>query len=161
MHTTADIFAHSASAVRWTKFDQSKKKNVSIKKLKKQWKKLTHGKRQANGKFSKNLNFADNTTYITNRVNSARNVCSSMLNTCVTKKTKGSINVFKNVKYYASKGTASKYKSKSKKKKYLKNGNGGNGYAIYKDISSIYGIDNRTSTKCKCRFCSKEDKWKR
>ena len=150
MHTTADIFAHSTSAVRWKKIDQSKKKkkkNVSIKKLKKQRKKLTHGKRQANGKFSKNLNFADNTTYIPNRINSARSVCSSILNTCITKKTKGSIIVFKNVKYYASKGTASKYKSKSKKKKYLKNSYGIFNLSTYLKPTEVKGKNRKKLKK--------------
>ena len=126
MHGVSDIFAHSTKGVRWKKIDKSKekKKTASIKTMLKKWKTLKHGKRGKDGKWDKNRNFADDVSYLKLRVKSANDVTANMLATCIENKEKGSISIFKDVKYYAAKAKAQKYKKKKKKKLYLRNSYG-------------------------------------
>lgn len=123
LHNVGDIFAHSTAAVRWKTVSGSvkkKKKDLSVKKLKRNWKKLTHGKRLKNNTFDPNKNFADNEDYIAKRAKSADDVCNAIAASCINGYKKGNISVFKEVKYYKPKKKPAEIQKKKQKKIYLK-----------------------------------------
>ena len=128
MHAVSDIFAHSSAGVVWDTVDEPDDiiKAADINELKNRWNRLTHGERDEYGKWDKNKNFADCAEYLEIRVNSAKTVCANMLATCIKNKKEGSISIFKDVKYHATKAKAQKYEKNNKKKKeaYLRNSYG-------------------------------------
>ncbi len=117
LHTVGDIFAHSTAAVRWKtiKASKNKRKTAKLKTLKKKWKVLDHGPKNAKGEFDDNRNFADNTSYMETRVDSAKAVCRAMVNESINHQKQGTAKVFQHVKWKIDAN-----KGEKTKKKYLR-----------------------------------------
>ncbi len=119
LHTVADIFAHSTYAVKGTKKERTGLLKKEMKDLVEEWKRLTHGPKDAKGNYDPSKNFADMVDCIPMRYEiSAKNVCNDIINTVINKHKKGSKNVFEKVSYYKNKdySDAWTYTDISKKK---------------------------------------------
>lgn len=172
LHTAADIFAHSATGVRWScgsdikKLNKSelkeKRRRVLMKKsakaLAKKWNTFKHGPRDENNKFYPEKNMADSVFCVDRRYNKgAKIICNAIINQAYVEKKIATKAVFCNVKYYKKVSVASnlkKTKSDVKKKKtYLVNSYGILGLETYlkpgnnKKLKSI--VKNLSNNKIK------------
>ena len=118
LHTAADIFSHSTTGVKGN--DRENLKEKKLKFLCKQWDVLKHGPKKKDGTFYASKNFADSTKCISSRYSqSAKKVCSAIINQAVSKHKKGNKKVFENIYFYKSVKKALKLKKTSARKNYV------------------------------------------